>query len=275
MHRRSGQLRRSATFGGVGSSVLRRFRPGWVPTLATVAAVAILVSLGSWQVRRHAWRQADLAAKDASLERPPVAIEAVLAGPDEHAWRRATAAGVWDRGASILVAPVARGLREGAHVLTPLRCEQGAAVLVDRGWVPSSRGEEFLPGAGGAASAPSGEPSDERVEVTGLVFPLAVAGARPGRAEAPRRVWPHFDPTRAEQVALLQSQIPYPLAPVMLQRGEGDEAGLPLGGFERPHSPVDHRLYAITWYAMAAVAVATWIGLGVHRAREEPEERAG
>ena len=45
-----------------------RFRPGWVPTLGTLLAVAILCALGTWQVQRLHWKRGLIAEYNAELE---------------------------------------------------------------------------------------------------------------------------------------------------------------------------------------------------------------
>ena len=229
-------------------------------------AVALLVALGNWQVRRLHWREADLAAKHALIDLPPVGIEEALAAPDAHRFRRARATGVYDRAASIVVLRAPWSRRAGARVLTPLRREGGGpAVLVDRGRIPQ-------PGAGDFAGSERGEGP---VEVAGLLHRLALGGeATLGSAANRQPTWALFNPSRPEQVRILQAQIPYPLAPLMIQRGDDGSEGRLLGGFERPRSPVSHLGYAITWYAAAALAAGTWIGLGVQRGREA-SARAG
>ncbi|HTF34997.1 MAG TPA: SURF1 family protein [Myxococcota bacterium] len=247
-----------------------RFRPGLVPSLATAFAVGVLCTLGAWQVRRLHWRQADLAAKNAQIEREPLALADALADPAAHAYRRVIARGSYDRAQSIVVSPVSRGLEEGARVLTPLLIpgpsRAGVAVIVDRGWVPSSQLDAFL--AADLAKGPL------PAEVTGLAFLLDVGDAVPGMRDlASRRVrWAHFDPSRQAQVQALQAQVPYRLAPLLLQAQAEGTTEIPLGGFERPTSPVDHRSYAITWFGMAAVALATWVGLGFKQGRERGAE---
>jgi surfeit locus 1 family protein len=243
-----------------------RFRPGLVPSLATAFAVGVLCTLGAWQVRRLHWREADLAAKNAQIDLEPLALADALADPGAHAYRRIVARGTYDRAQSIVVTPVSRGLNEGARVLTPLLVPGSdravLAVLVDRGFVPSSELDTFLAGDLEKGPLP--------VEVTGLAFVLDVADAVPGtRDPASRRVrWAHFDPSRQAQVKALQAQVPYRLAPLLLQAQDDGKTQLPLGGFERPRSPVDHRSYAITWFSMAAVALGTWVGLGVKQGRD-------
>jgi cytochrome oxidase assembly protein ShyY1 len=58
------------------------------------------------------------------------------------------------------------------------------------------------------------------------------------------------------------------LAPILVQL-EGDPATpRPVAGFERPRSPVDHRGYALIWFASAAACFASWVEFGRRRARE-------
>ena len=240
-----------------------RFRPGLVPTLATLFAVGVLCALGAWQVRRLHWREADLAAKNAQIDREPLVLADALADPAAHAYRRVRARGTYDHTQSIVVAPVSRGLDDGARVLTPLLLPgSDLALVVDRGWVPTSELDAFLSADLGKGSLP--------VEVTGLAFRLDLGDAAPGSVEpSTRRVrWMRFDPSRRTQVDALQAQLPYRLAPLLLQAQSDGTSELPLGGFERPTSPVDHRSYAITWFSMAGVALATWVGLGLKQGRE-------
>ncbi len=236
-----------------------QFRPGRGPTVLTFLAVAVLCALGIWQVRRLHWRRASLAERNAQIDLPPLPIARVLARPREFPDRRATARGRFDTEQTVLVERAPRGEEIGDRVLTPLRLggsgEASPALLVDRGWVPAAEAERFLH---------EPEPSTD-VEVTGLVVPLTLGDASPGTAPKRHTVWLRFDPEGSGPA--LQAQVPYPLAPVMLQRQEDGSGGWPAGGITRPTSPVDHRAYAITWFSLAALALAAWLEHGISQAR--------
>lgn len=237
----------------------QRFRPGWVPTFAAGVAVLILCSLGSWQVRRLHWRQGLLAAQSARMQEAPLELDVALASPAGALdYRRGKLRGRYDEERSIVVTHVIRDNREGARVLTPLRLDVPQrgfeAVIVDRGWLPYRSLAEF------AARPPRVEPE----QVTGLLFHLDLTGAEPGSRE-PRVEWVRFDLGRHGPP--LQAQLPYRIAPLLVQRGDDGTGELPLGGYEGPRSPVDHRAYAITWYGMAVIAVAVWFALGLQRSR--------
>jgi surfeit locus 1 family protein len=238
-----------------------RFRPGVVPTLFALGAIGVLCALGTWQVKRLYWKQGLVAEWNARIDQPPASLDEVLTDPEAFQYRRVYAWGVYATEDSILVEPVTRGLREGARVLTPLRVgtpdAPGPVILVDRGWIPAGERERFL----------ATDRSPGSVEVTGLVFALAPGDAAPG-SQAVRRVhWLRFDPTRSKQVSELQAQLPHRLERVLVQREDAGDGRLPLGGFERPRSRVDHRSYAITWYSMAAIAAGVWVGFGIQQGR--------
>lgn len=224
-----------------------------------LGAVALLCGLGTWQVQRHFWREADLAAKRARLALPPLPLAEVLDDPEAAAGRRARARGRYDHAQAIVVVRVPREGREGAQILTPLRTSEGAAVVVDRGWAP-------YPALGEILESP--EPTGS-VEVVGQVFPLPLEPVEPGSAEERRVEWVRFDPHRPGHPTALQAQVPYRLAPVLLQRqAEPGSASWPRGGLSEPTSPVNHVHYAITWYGLAAIALATWVALGLRGGRE-------
>lgn len=247
------------------------FRPGWLPTLAMLAAVALLCGLGTWQVRRHQWRQADLEEKRDRVELPPRPLDEALDDRQPALWRRVRARGRYDHERAIVVAHVPRGTADGVRILTPFRARlQGGEarwIVVDRGWAPLRAAAEAR------TRGPLGE-----VAVTGLFFPLRMAVSEPGAAEEVRLRWTRFDPANPAHAARLQAQLPYRLTPALVQRGPGaTEAGAerwPEGGFAEPTSPVDHVQYAITWYSIAVAAVGTWVGWGVVQGRRPRDAAA-
>jgi cytochrome oxidase assembly protein ShyY1 len=252
------------------------FRPGLGPTLLTLGFAACCAALGAWQVQRHLWREGDLAARRARLERPPVSLAEALRDPAGHAFRRTAARGRFELGDTVVVSPVARGHELGARILTPLRLEgepeAAPRLLVARGWVPAEAVSRFLPpeatAPGGAPAAGAQAPLGEPVQVEGVVLELAVGEGVPGSRAARQTHRSRFNPDRPGLVGKIQEQLPYPLLPILLQ-ATGDEAGgLPAGEPVQPVSPVDHRTYAFTWFAASALSLLTWFEYGRRRARE-------
>jgi surfeit locus 1 family protein len=243
------------------------FRPAAGLTVLSLGAVAIFCALGVWQMSRHQWRTADLAEKSARIELAPLSIDEAARAPAESAWRRARARGRFELADTVIVGPAERGRELGARVLTPLRLE-GAAddaprVLVDRGFIPREAVERFLPPDAGTS---------DLVDVNGLVLELAVPEAQQGSRAQRKTHFAIWNPDRPKRVASLTQQLPYPLLPVMLQSIEPEPGGLPIGEPSRPASPVDHRGYALTWFAVGVLSLFAWIEYGRRRARELAEQ---
>ncbi|NBB65646.1 SURF1 family protein [Pseudomonas sp. ODNR1LW] len=59
---------------------MRRFP--WILTVLTVAALALLIGLGVWQVQRLKWKEGLIAAAEAAASKPPAPLDQVLADGD-------------------------------------------------------------------------------------------------------------------------------------------------------------------------------------------------
>ena len=248
---------------------MTRFAPGRGPTLLTLLAVAAFCALGFWQVSRLHWRTRDLAEKSARTLLAPIPLADAKEDPRANAFRRVVARGRFELADSVIV-PAERGQDLGGRVLTPLR-EDGATaeaprVLVDRGWIPQSEFGRFLP-----PQPDSPQALGDAVEVHGLALELATRDAHPGARDDRKTYQARFNPDRPGVIAKLAAQLPYPLAPIMVQSAEPEPGGLPIGEAAKPVSPVDHQMYAITWFTVAVLCLAAWAEYGFRRAREQAE----
>jgi len=199
---------------------------------------AVCVGLGLWQVRRLGERRAHNAAMAVRREAPPIVLRGRLA-LDRVRYRSVRVTGVLDYarqrtwpGRTVDGVP-------GVAILTPVRLEDGTAVFVDRGWVPSpdARHVEL-------------ERTRERdtVSLDGLALP------------APRARG-DVDP------AALRDSLPYPIAPYVVQwlpRGAAfSDSPLPVRRWPAPAlDDGPHLSYAIQWFAFAAIALggmAAWL----------------
>ena len=126
-------------------SPARRYRPRLLPTIATVAGIALFVVAGQWQQGRMEQKQALRAKFDAAVAMAPAALPGDAS--DWSAWRYRPVAveGVFDAARQILVDNKIEGGRAGYHVVTPLVLRDGRAVLVDRGWIAAGETRAQLP----------------------------------------------------------------------------------------------------------------------------------
>ncbi len=229
------------------------FRPRLWPSLATLGALALLLGLGSWQVQRLHWKEGLIAARTAQLAAPPAPLPDTAA--DWRAWdfRKVSVRGSFRHDLEQRFGAYTFDDQFGQHILTPLLRPDGAAILVDRGFVPADRAAVETRRQGEVAGT---------VEVTGIA---RYRGAdRPGwftPANQPAdRIWYWYDlPALARAVGL-------ELLPVVVEAdATPNPGGLPIGGQTRTLLPNNHLQYAITWYGLAVALVAVYIAFCFER----------
>jgi surfeit locus 1 family protein len=219
-------------------------RPAWRvllwPGLATAAALAILLSLGAWQVQRLAWKTAWIEQLRAGELAPPEALPARIDDPASLAFRRFSVSGSFAHDKAVVVGIAEQNRRIGAYLATPLLRPGAAPLWVVRGWVPYPP----LP--------PVPEPAGE-VTVTGfLMLPERRGWFTPDDRPAERRFWAVQPAVMAEAVGLAP---PAPFALAAL--GAGSEPPVPQ---RRPPMPRnDHLGYAITWFGLAAALAVFFV----------------
>ncbi|MBF9127723.1 SURF1 family protein [Plantactinospora sp. S1510] len=241
--------------------------PRWLGILAlTLAASAVMVLLGNWQLSRYQERAAINERIDTTAKVPPVPVGQVLpvpagtagalgaAPPADAAWTRVTVTGRYDSTNVILIRSRTVESQVGFEVLTPLLLPDGSAVLVDRGWIPPAPGGSAL-ARPEVPTAPSGE-----VTVVGRVHlseskPDAVV-RRDGRIE-----------TRRIALPALARELPYPIYHGYLLLDEQTPAADPIFSA----IPIRHENdwqnggYVVQWWLFAVLAL---VGFGWAARRE-------
>ena len=227
-----------------------------LPWLLGAAALlcALFIALGTWQVQRMGWKH-DLIARieariGAAPVAPPAAAEwpAVLADPPAFEYRRLRLQGEFLHAQEALV-QASTTLGAGFWVLTPLRLLDGTMVLVNRGFVPPDRRDP----ARRAGVAPTGA-----VSVDGL---LRIS--EPGGGFL-RENDPAADRWHSRDVAAIAAARSLPaerVAPYFVDAASTLPPGQwPAGGLTVLRFTDNHLVYALTWYALAAMVVgAGWL----------------
>ena len=233
-----------------------KLRPYWqrliVPGLVTLVSLAILISLGMWQLQRKAWKEGLIATLNGQMDASPAPLPPASQWPalnrDNSEFRRvslranviANAKPVYlYTGASALRADVKQ---PGYFVFAPARLPDGQVVVVNRGYVPIDR----KPEAGSAAGD---------VDLTGYVRWPETPGSFVSEHDANGDIWFVRDPA-----AMATFRGWGTVAPFYIDQ----EAPAPPEGFPKP-GPLavklrnDHLGYAITWFGLAASLIAVFI----------------
>lgn len=207
-----------------------------LPLVFGLAGVAVLLSLGVWQMSRLEEKRAVIAAIEARIDAEPVALpDAVTDAQDRY--RPVSVQGHYS-GAVVHVLSSQREHGTGSRVIAVFETDAGRRVLVDRGFMPD-------------AARPGAVFSSGPVTVSGnLHWPQDRTDSTPA-PDLERGLW--FSRAVAPIAAHLGTE------PVMIvARVDGAAvAGLEAAPVTTLDVRNDHLEYAITWFLLALV----WAGM--------------
>ncbi len=215
------------------------------PLVFGLGGVAILMSLGIWQVQRLAWKEGVLEEIEARISAPPEALLDAL-DPDTHRYMPVAVDGTLG-GDYVRVLVSQRGQGAQYRVISPFETAAGR-IMVDRGVMSTE-----------------GVPPEQAdlVTVTGnLHWPEEVDGFTP-EPDLARNIW------YARDVDALAARLE--ADPVLIIARDLSVSDAPLTPLPVDTSgiPNDHLNYAITWFSLAAL----WLGMTLYllwRIRRKP-----
>lgn len=225
-------------------------RPRWLlGHVVVLGLVALLVSLGLWQLRRLDERQDANAAIAARAAAPVRTVLGPDEEPDEVERRRFRLEGRFDTQREILVRGRLRNGLPGYEVLTPLMLSETHAVVVNRGWIPQQVGDSW--------PRPELAPPAGTTTVTGLARPSERSALKPSTGSGDV---PVVSAVRLDELAALHGSAPYTLAPVWLVAADGASTGeLPAALPPPDLSDGPHLSYAMQWFLFSAIAAVGWV----------------
>ena len=222
-------------------------------TVLSVAALAVLIGLGVWQLQRLQWKESLIAEIEMRTKAEPISLQEAVtrarAGED-MSYVRVRVDGRFDNGKERYLFAVSDGT-PGWHVITPLTTSEGEVVLIDRGFVSDAFRDP--------ASRPQGELTDA-VTVTGLARPPESQGLFIPDNEIEQNRWFWGDLFAMAKSMFGGVAGTKDVAPFFLEAEWSDiPGGWPLGGQTRLDLPNNHLQYAITWFALALCLVVIYV----------------
>jgi surfeit locus 1 family protein len=234
----------------------RVFAPRPLTTALTLVMLAVLLSLGHWQLHRADQKRALYDAFDKGTDSSR-ALD--LQTPALPRYQHIEAQGKYDGSRQILIDNMTNADgRAGYFVITPFALAGGGWLLVNRGWVPLGPSR---------ATVPSVEVSGEARTIRGRADHLPVAGIQMGRPAALRAPFPAVAnfPDHAEIERLLkESSWARATALVLLDPDQPD-------GYVRQWQapgfpPLRHVAYAVQWFGLALALCVIYLLTNVRRA---------
>ena len=238
----------------IGSRV---FAPRPFTTLLTIVLIAMLISLGMWQLHRADEKRALFDSFTAGTD----ATRKIDAGtPRLRRYQHVEAGGHYDSSRQILIDNMIHAERAGYFVITPFQLTGGGWVLVNRGWVPlgASRAER-----------PSIPVSGDARRVRGRSDNLPVPGIQLGTKTSLAPPYPVVAafPNHAEVAQLLgESSWIQATDLVLLDPNEAD-------GYVRDWAapgfpPMRHTGYALQWFSLALTLLVIYVVTNLQRAAD-------
>ncbi len=234
----------------------------WVLTVSAAIAIAVLAGLGAWQVQRLAWKTA-LLAKIAALQTAPARpLGEVLAAPGPAEFRRVAArCRPQPPARTSLFRYAVRDGRIGWRLLGVCRVSAGAydGVVVDRGLVEALMGATSpRPVSVAAPAAVVGV-----LRAPGAPPLLGAALMEEGPGFAAWRLLDRASLSRIAAAAGLAAPAPYILA---AERETPPPAGVTPAALPQD-IPNNHLVYAVTWFALAAILAWFYAAMLLRRRR--------
>jgi surfeit locus 1 family protein len=224
----------------------------WPVLIATVAGLAILVTLGIWQVQRLQWKEALLAQLASNAAAPAVSLAEAAQRPDPEFVRVSFTGSYAHDATKKMIASFERG--QGWTVITPVVTPDGQAVMVDRGRIPGQLGEAF--------DKPEGE-----VRIEGVIRTYPRGRAMFDPENDPRlNIWYWWDvPAMLASSGLPAGLKPYPYVVQLVP--SATTATFPRPDEPRANLANNHLGYAITWFGLALTLISV-AGLYIHELRK-------
>lgn len=216
--------------------------------VALLTVLAILLSLGTWQVQRLHWKEALLAEIDERRHAAPADLADIEAlakegGDVDYRAMRVTGTYINDKERHFFATYEGR---TGYYIYTPLQLADGQILFVNRGFVPFENKEPEM--------RKLGQLTGEQT-VTGL--------ARAKLLEKPSWAVPDNDIAKnifywkdLDVMASSTGLDPTKVVPFFMDAdATPHEGGMPIGGVTQFDLPNSHLQYAVTWYGLAATLV--------------------
>lgn len=221
-----------------------------IASAVVLAAVATMVALALWQLRRLDQVRSANDRVRARLSMATAPLDVVLpagGAADAATYRRVEVSGRYDPTEEVQVDNRSDRGRAGKHLLTPLVTASGRAVLVDRGWITLDTDR----------AAAEVRPPSEQVRVVGVLFP----GERKGVLGPSLPPEGHLSSVPRIDVARLAKQLPYTSVPLYLRlesQAPSQASALPKPPGLPPLDDGPHLSYAVQWFLFATVAISVF-----------------
>ena len=237
-----------------------QFRPGAIPTIATILILPLLISLGVWQLDRAEQKRSMYQVFLSHQKEPPINLNSEHAHRNDKTvmmWRHVNVAGEFVSDVNILLDNQILNGQAGYFIYTPFKLlDEDITVLVNRGWVASS---------GNRANIPAIDTPVSIVELSAVVKDVPKTGIllqEVGVEKVKQGIY------RVQKINLdeISQLFGHELLPYIIRLEPESDHGF-VRKWELPGSDEKKHLgYAFQWFALAITLVIIFIVVNTRKA---------
>lgn len=234
---------------------MKKFHFQRIPSLFFITALTILLSLGSWQVKRLNWKNNLIETINSRIHLPPQAL------PDPGIWRELNleelnyrvveARGKFDHREEVHIFTQVTPRKEkyggtGFWVMVPFHLESGGVVLVNRGFVP----EKFKQRHTRRHSEIEGQQT-----IIGIIKTDQGTNYFTPESDYKNNIWFTRNIGAIVEHLELTNAAPFSIA----LKKSGTDKSLPQPREISVNLPNNHLGYAITWFGLALTLIGVFV----------------
>ena len=220
-----------------------QFKPMLWPSIFSILTFAILISFGTWQVKRLFWKETLIQNYLTQSQSNPITDPAELEKSSINEFKSIGILGRFMHSNEIYITGKTYEGNAGFHVITPFIMENNKIVLINRGWVPREKKDPISR----IESKYTGS-----VKLIGIVTPGFKKGFFSPKNDLSKNVWLYVDYTE------MSSAVGMELQKFVIDAKENGKGGFPIGSQTRIDIPNDHLQYAVTWYLLGLTLLLVW-----------------
>ena len=224
-------------------------RPRFIPLIAFLSALSILLSLSSWQFKRLKWKTGLINERITKFESEIIPLEN-LKNKDIEEFQRIKVTGVLQNKYELFMPALSKNGNNGYHILTILKTRD-RNIIYDTGWIPLNKKEI--------------ENRKENLILGEQNFNAVIRlPGRKGRFQPDNDLednfWFFVAPQQIEEFTELKVEKNFYLEAI-----NNGPNGFPLGNQTRIYLRNNHLQYAITWILIAFGLIGVFLSANVRK----------
>jgi surfeit locus 1 family protein len=237
-----------------------QFKASFFLTVLALAVLALLLSLGFWQLDRAKQKQQLLDLQAARLLLDPVDLSSIDTSEISLRYLPVKTTGTLDAEHQVLIDNQVRKGQVGYSVLTPLRLNNDQAILLNRGWVAMGNDRNHLPDV---------KIPNIKAAFAGKLDHFPSVGIKLDMADVLSNGWPAV--TQVIDVDKVGKRLGYRVMPYQLLLDKDEPYGYDREWVVMKMGPEKHHGYAFQWFALSVAWVILYFVLTLKKGFKKDE----